>query len=164
MDYLFPIYTSKYIDSLLTYPVDLSISETELSQSSIPSGLVLLPVLLHRHLDNAHDWQLHSLQLPSVHYGFFWIDQRPTIIQFTSTIQEDMDKSGSNRLLCTIFTLSSPPRFDFENWHVLEWLPYQFIYGVFPLILNLVHYLYKQYVAVNTISPIISFVHQILQS
>ena len=29
-DYLFPIYTSKFIDSLGMYLVDLSISETEL--------------------------------------------------------------------------------------------------------------------------------------
>ena len=30
MDYLFPSYTDKYIDLLGMYPVDISISETEL--------------------------------------------------------------------------------------------------------------------------------------
>ena len=62
MDYLFPIYTDKCIDLLGTYPVDLSISETKLQQTS--SGLGLLPLLLRRHLGYAHDQQLHLLQLP----------------------------------------------------------------------------------------------------
>ena len=69
-DYLFSIYTNKCIDSLGMHPMDLSISETELKQTSVPSGSGLLPVLLHRHSGNAHDWQLHSLQLPPMHPWF----------------------------------------------------------------------------------------------
>ena len=66
MDYIFPIYTNKCIDPPGMYPVALSISETELQQTSVPSRLSLLPVLLHRHPGYAHEWQLHSLQLPPV--------------------------------------------------------------------------------------------------
>ena len=59
------------------YLVDLSISKTEWSQNSIPSGLYLWPVLLHRHLGNAHDWQLHLLQLPPM-CPWFLSDQPET--------------------------------------------------------------------------------------
>ena len=57
--------------------VDLCIPEIELLQNSIPSGLGLLPVLLHRHPGYAHDWQLHLLQLPPMHPWFLW-DQPET--------------------------------------------------------------------------------------
>ena len=92
--------------------MDLSISETEQSQNSIPSGLYLWPVLFHRHLGNAHDWQLHSLQfavtthVPMVSFGL----TRDLLLSGAPAQSRGSDKSGSNRFLCTIFTLLSPPK------------------------------------------------------
>ena len=76
-NYLFPIYTNKCIDPLQMYLVDLS------GQTSVPSGSGLLPVLLNRHLGNAHDLQLHLHQLPPM-CPWFLLDQPETYLLSSS--------------------------------------------------------------------------------
>ena len=138
MDYLFPIYTRKCIDSLGMYPVDLNIPKTELSQNSIPSGLGLWPILLHRHPGNAHECQLYSLQLPPMH-PWFLLDWPET---YYYPVHQHNPEDWIRVVVIDFYVLFSLChhllRFDFENWHIREWLLYNFIYGVFPLILNLV--------------------------
>ena len=135
---------NNYIDPLRTvrhtlgmYLVDFSISKTEWSPNSIPSGLYLLPVLLHRHPGNAHDWQLHSLQLLPM---CLWILLAWPETYYYPVHQHDPE-DWIRVVVIDFYVLFSlcchPPRFDFGNWHVFEWLFYNFIYGVFPLILNL---------------------------
>ena len=130
-----------YIDPLRTvrhtlgmYPVDLSISETEWSQNSIPSRLYLWPVLLHGHPGNAHDWQLHLLQLPPM-YPWFLLDQPET---YYYPVHQHNPEDWIRVVVIDFYILFSPcchpPGFDFENWHVLF---YNFIDGVLPPILNL---------------------------
>ena len=133
-----------YIDPLRTvrhtlgmYPEDFSISKTEWSQNSVPSGLYLWSVLLHRHLGNAHDWQLHLLQLPPV-YPWFLVDQSETYYYLVHQHNlEDWIRVVVIDFMYYFHSFVTPLRFDFENWHVLEWLFYNFIDGVLPPILNL---------------------------
>ena len=123
--------------TLGTYPVDLSISKTEWSQNSIPSGLYLWLVLLHRHLGNAHDWKLHLLQLPPVH-PWFLLDQAET---YYYPVHQHDPEDWIRVVVIDFYVLfllcCHPPSFDFVNWHVPECLFYNFIYSVFPPILNL---------------------------
>ena len=134
-NYTDPLRTVRH--TLGTYLVDLSISETEQSQNSISSRLYLWPVLLHRYQGNAHDCQLHSLQLPPMH-PWFLLDQPET---YYYPVHQHDPEDWIRVVVIDFYVLfllcHHPPRFDFENWHVLEWLFYNFIYSVFPPILNL---------------------------
>ena len=136
-DYLFPNYTDNCIDPLGTDSEDLSISETDLQQTSVPFGSGLLPGLLHRHPDNAHDQQLHLLQLPPA-CPWFLSDWPKT---YYYPVHQHNPEDQLRVVVIdsyALFSLVIPPRFDFENWHVFKWLVYNFIYSIFPMILNLV--------------------------
>ena len=135
-NYIHPLRTVRH--TLGTYLVDLSISKIEWSQNPILSGLYLWSVLLHRHQSNTHDWQLHPLQLPPMHPWFLFRSTRDLLLSSAPPRSRGSDKSGSNRFSVYYFhSVITPLRFDFENWHVLKWLFYNFIYSVFPPILNL---------------------------
>ena len=98
----------------------------------------MLPVLLHRHPGYAHDWQLHSLQFPPVH-TWFLLDWSET---YYYLVHQHDPEDWIRVVVIDSYVLFSlchhPPRFDFENWHVFKCLVYTFIYGIFPVISDLV--------------------------
>ena len=91
------------------YLVDPNISETEWSQNLIPSRLYLWPVLLYRHPGNAHDWQLHSMQLLLMCPWF--LSDRPETYYYPVHQYDPEDQIGVVVIdFCVLFLLHHHPQ------------------------------------------------------